>query len=70
MHSISNIYHYYIVEKSIFQNMLVCIYHFSFVAIESEMVDYKNHIGHDDIINKRVENDIIHYLFRGSKPKT
>ena len=46
------------------------MYHFSFVAMESGMVDYKNHIGVDDIITKigQGENGITHYLLEGKKP--
>ena len=38
------------------------MYHSSYVSIENGMVDYKNHIGHDDIITKRGENGIITFL--------
>ena len=70
MHSISNIYHYYIVDlnREIHVSEYVGMYYFSFVAIESEMVDYKNHIGHDDIINKRGQGELHITFFKGIKP--
>ena len=30
---------------------------------QNGMIDYKNHIGHDDIFTKRGGNGIIHYDF-------
>ena len=43
------------------------MYHSSFASIESGMLHFKSHIGHDDIINKRVENGIIHNIYYRDK---